>query len=80
MRGEAQAPQKPPQFDEAQIDALGAYVQANGGGPLVPRDANGQIADGVADRRRRRPRRRPVPAELRVLPQLHRQGRRAVVG
>ena len=44
MRGEAQAPQKPPQFDEAQIDALGAYVQANGGGPMVARDDNGQIA------------------------------------
>lgn len=44
MRGEAQAPQKPPQFDEAQIDALGAYVQANGGGPVVPRDENGAIA------------------------------------
>jgi ubiquinol-cytochrome c reductase cytochrome c subunit len=44
MRGEAQAPQKPPQFDESQIDALGAYVQANGGGPEVPRDENGQIA------------------------------------
>lgn len=45
MRGEAQAPRKDPIFDEAQIDALGAYVQANGGGPEVPRDANGQIAD-----------------------------------
>ncbi len=45
MRGEAQAPRKAPVFDEAQIDALGAYVQANGGGPLVPRDANGQVAD-----------------------------------
>ena len=45
MRGEAQAPRKAPIFDEAQIDALGAYVQANGGGPLVPRDANGQIAE-----------------------------------
>ena len=44
MRGEAQAPQKPPQFDEAQIDALGAYVQANGGGPVVARDANGELA------------------------------------
>ena len=44
MRGEAQAPQKPAQFDEAQIDALGAYVQANGGGPEVARDANGGIA------------------------------------
>ena len=45
MSGSAQAPQKPPVYDESQIDALGAYVQANGGGPLVPRDANGAIAD-----------------------------------
>lgn len=45
MRGEAQAPRKDPVFDEHQIDALGAYVQANGGGPVVPREANGQIAD-----------------------------------
>jgi ubiquinol-cytochrome c reductase cytochrome c subunit len=43
MRGEAQAARKDPAFDESQIDALGAYVQANGGGPVVPRDANGQI-------------------------------------
>ena len=41
MRGEAQSPQKPPHFAESQIDALGAYVQANGGGPVVPRDENG---------------------------------------
>jgi ubiquinol-cytochrome c reductase cytochrome c subunit len=45
MRGEAQAPQKPPQFDGSQIDALAAYVQANGGGPLIPRSDNGQVAD-----------------------------------
>lgn len=45
MRGEAQAPKKPAQFDEAQTDAIGAYVQANGGGPVVPRDENGQIAE-----------------------------------
>ncbi|MFV9636500.1 c-type cytochrome [Mycobacterium neumannii] len=44
MRGEAQAPDKPPLFDEAQTDALGAYVQANGGGPVVPRDDNGRVA------------------------------------
>jgi ubiquinol-cytochrome c reductase cytochrome c subunit len=44
MRGEAQAPRKDPIFDESQIDALGAYVQANGGGPVAPRDGNGQIA------------------------------------
>jgi ubiquinol-cytochrome c reductase cytochrome c subunit len=40
----SQAPQKAPNFDDAQIDALGAYIQANGGGPLVVRDANGEIA------------------------------------
>ncbi|BBX16013.1 cytochrome C [Mycolicibacterium duvalii] len=44
MRNEAQAPAKDPLFDEAQIDALGAYVQANGGGPIVPREENGEIA------------------------------------
>ncbi|MGV0791055.1 cytochrome bc1 complex diheme cytochrome c subunit [Mycolicibacterium sp. XJ1819] len=44
MRGEAQAPQKPAFYDPEQIDALGAYVQANGGGPVVPRDENGQVA------------------------------------
>jgi ubiquinol-cytochrome c reductase cytochrome c subunit len=32
----AQADRKDPQFDPAQIDALGAYIQANGGGPVVP--------------------------------------------
>jgi ubiquinol-cytochrome c reductase cytochrome c subunit len=41
----SQAPQKAPNFDDAQIDALGAYVQANGGGQMVVRDANGQIAE-----------------------------------
>jgi ubiquinol-cytochrome c reductase cytochrome c subunit len=40
----SQAPQKQPNFDEAQIDALGAYVQANGGGPTTIRDENGQLA------------------------------------
>ena len=45
MRNEAQAMRKAPAFDEPQVDALGAYVQSYGGGPLVPRDANGQIAD-----------------------------------
>lgn len=45
VRGEAQALRKAPTFDEAQTDALGAYVQSIGGGPLTPRDANGQIAN-----------------------------------
>ena len=40
----AQAPSKAPNFDDTQIDALGAFIQANGGGPLVVRDANGEIA------------------------------------
>jgi ubiquinol-cytochrome c reductase cytochrome c subunit len=44
MRGEAQAARKDPIFDDKQIDALGAYVQANGGGPTVIRDDNGEIA------------------------------------
>jgi len=44
MRGEAQAARKDPSFDEAQVDALGAYVQANGGGPTVVRDPDGSIA------------------------------------
>jgi ubiquinol-cytochrome c reductase cytochrome c subunit len=42
MRGEAQAQRKDPIFDEAQVDALGAYVQANGGGPRVVREADGK--------------------------------------
>src|SRR2546423_12223832 len=41
MRGEAQAQRKEPIFDAQQIDALGAYVQANGGGPMVERNADG---------------------------------------
>ncbi len=45
MRNEAQIPQKEPNFDESQIDALGAYIQANGGGPVVPRDENGHVAE-----------------------------------
>jgi ubiquinol-cytochrome c reductase cytochrome c subunit len=44
MLGEAQVPRKPPIFDDNQIDALGAYVQANGGGPTVPRNPDGTIA------------------------------------
>lgn len=44
-RNEAQAQRKPPKFDAHQIDALGAYVASNGGGPSVVRDANGEIAE-----------------------------------
>jgi ubiquinol-cytochrome c reductase cytochrome c subunit len=44
VRGEAQADRKDPIFDAAQIDALGAYVQANGGGPTVVRNPDGSVA------------------------------------
>ena len=44
VRNEAQATRKPPKFDDKQIDALGAYIQANGGGPTVVRESNGEIA------------------------------------
>jgi ubiquinol-cytochrome c reductase cytochrome c subunit len=44
MRGEAQAARKDPIFDEAQVDAIGAYVQANGGGPTVIRNPDGSLA------------------------------------
>lgn len=35
-RQEAQAEEKPVKFSLEEIDAMGAYVQANGGGPTVP--------------------------------------------
>ncbi|AZZ81751.1 MULTISPECIES: cytochrome bc1 complex diheme cytochrome c subunit [Gordonia] len=43
-RGEAQAQRKPAKFTTEQIDQLGAFIQAEGGGPQVPRDANGEVA------------------------------------
>jgi ubiquinol-cytochrome c reductase cytochrome c subunit len=43
-KNEAQALRKAPKYNEAQVDALGAYIQANGGGPTVIRDENGEIA------------------------------------
>src|SRR5215213_1645301 len=43
MRGEGQAPRKDPVCEETQMEGLGAEVQAKGGGPTVPRDANGHI-------------------------------------
>jgi ubiquinol-cytochrome c reductase cytochrome c subunit len=43
MRGEAQAPRKDPIFDESQVDAIGAFVQANGGGPIVERNPDGSL-------------------------------------
>ncbi|MGZ4516865.1 MAG: cytochrome bc1 complex diheme cytochrome c subunit [Mycobacteriaceae bacterium] len=44
-RNEAQASRKPARFDAAQIDQLGAYIQANGGGPTVVRNPDGSVAE-----------------------------------
>lgn len=49
VRQEAQAPDKPPRFEGEQIDALGAFIQANGGGPHLPEEnmlAGGNSARG----------------------------------
>jgi ubiquinol-cytochrome c reductase cytochrome c subunit len=43
----AQAPRKEPFFNEQEIDQLGAYIQANGGGPVVP-DGNLQDREQLA--------------------------------
>ena len=44
LRNEAQAKRKPPRYSEQQALALAAYVNANGGGPGIVRDANGEIS------------------------------------
>ncbi|MEX2289729.1 MAG: cytochrome c [Mycobacteriales bacterium] len=41
--GLQQAPRKTPKYDLEQIDQIAAYIQANGGGPTVPR---GDLTDG----------------------------------
>ena len=46
-RQEAQIGEKPVRFTPEEIDALGAYVQANGGGPEVPQ---GSLAGGDPSR------------------------------
>ncbi len=43
IRQEADAAQKPAVFDDAQIEQLMAYIQANGGGPTIP---SGDLRDG----------------------------------
>lgn len=47
-RQEAQVARKPVKFSAEEIDALGAFVQANGGGPVVPKEnlAGGDPARG----------------------------------
>ncbi|WP_040428273.1 c-type cytochrome [Corynebacterium ulceribovis] len=44
LRNEAQASRKKPRYSEEQTLAIAAYVQANGGGPGIVRDDNGEIA------------------------------------
>ena len=80
MRGEAQAPAQGPHLRPApdrRARRLRPGQRRRTDGP-ARRQRRGRA--GLAARQRRRPRRRPVPAQLRVVPQLHRQGRRAVVG
>ncbi|WP_024793171.1 cytochrome bc1 complex diheme cytochrome c subunit [Tomitella biformata] len=46
VRQEAQMPMRGwNRFTPTQVDALGAFVQANGGGPVVVRDSDGSIAE-----------------------------------
>ncbi|MBB3115021.1 c-type cytochrome [Corynebacterium bovis] len=44
LRNEAQAGRKAPRYNEQQTLALAAYVNANGGGPGIVRDADGSIS------------------------------------
>lgn len=46
VRQEAQAEQKPPQFDEAQTDQLAQYIQELGGGPQIP---SGELTESLAE-------------------------------
>jgi len=41
----AQSPRKDPQFSEDQINDIGAYVEASGGGPAVPQVADAALID-----------------------------------
>ncbi|SFQ36808.1 ubiquinol-cytochrome c reductase cytochrome c subunit [Amycolatopsis arida] len=43
VRQEAQAQRKPPKLTPEQIDALGAYIQANGGGPQRPAEKGAEL-------------------------------------
>ena len=68
----AQIPKKKVIYTQAEIDQLAAYVASLGAGPIVP------TKEPVQPRRRgHRQGRRAVPYQLRAVPQLHRQGRRA---
>ncbi|MQA09436.1 MAG: c-type cytochrome [Pseudonocardiaceae bacterium] len=43
VRQEAQAEKKPPKLSPDEIDALGAYIQANGGGPERPEESGAAL-------------------------------------
>lgn len=43
VRQEAQALRKPPRLSPEEIDALGAYIQANGGGPERPKESGAEL-------------------------------------
>ena len=45
-RQEAQAEEKPPQFDEAQTKQLGQYIQELGGGPQIP---SGELTESLEE-------------------------------
>ncbi|GAB3502379.1 c-type cytochrome [Amycolatopsis cihanbeyliensis] len=46
VRQEAQAKRKPPKLTPAEIDALSAYIQANGGGPERPAESGEALRGG----------------------------------
>jgi ubiquinol-cytochrome c reductase cytochrome c subunit len=43
VRQEAQASRKPPRLSPEEIDAVGAYIQANGGGPQRPAEKGAEL-------------------------------------
>ena len=57
-----------PQYTDAEIEQIAAYVGSLGPGPAIPTNLNYQSADA-------RVRRRAVPHQLRAVPQLRRLGR-----
>ena len=66
----AQVPKKKVIYTQAEIDQLAAYVASLGAGPIVPTED--QVSpDGCGHRQGWR----PVPYQLRAVPQLHRRGR-----
>ncbi len=75
----AQAARKQPTFTPEQTAQLGAYIQANGGGPQVPVESDGTSAS-TDQPRADRSGWRAVSTELRLLPQLHRSGRCPLAG